>query len=374
MPARTIAVTDSSNVVPGSNPGGWQWDASITNTGAATAYLDTEQQATPTTGVPLSAGSTVIWQAGRPLWVTAPAATSLTITENSGAIFDAGAVASQILSQGLAGDIAQQINGLGVPSVDAPITLLDIAGGLDGGTVQCPQPGLGSIDCSTFASLQWTWQEQDQATNGTPWGTCLIGFHWYAPDGVTCVGRDHIRVMGDNGFSAEMTESYGRVQVRGPRLVITVQTFPLLNATFTFQVTASLRNVTRNSTWLGHGFVYTGNVNRHGTGLDRYFSVETPPNMAQNGYIATWIPVRSGRCSVFYSYNATVPGFGLDFVLHDSDAVAIGGVRAAGAGANSYTMLQQVMMPDRPVQLFMRNKGTAALVAAMQTTFVWEGD
>ena len=107
-----------SAVVAGSNPAGFAGDVSVVNAGDATAYLDTEHQDDATTGRPLSAGSTVVWQAGVPLWVTAPTPVPLLITDSAGAMFDAGAVAGQILAQGLAGQIAAAINVVGVPLVN----------------------------------------------------------------------------------------------------------------------------------------------------------------------------------------------------------------------------------------------------------------
>lgn len=99
-------------------PGGYQSAVNVKNTGTTTAYLDTQQGVA--SGYPLSVGSSLVWDAKRPLFVSADpgAGTTVIVTDNGGALFDASAVASQILGQGLSTQIASSIFASGIPVVE----------------------------------------------------------------------------------------------------------------------------------------------------------------------------------------------------------------------------------------------------------------
>lgn len=125
MATRRVTSTPISQLVPGSNPNGFSTDVMVTNAGAATAFLDTDHQQILGDGYPLSAGSSKVWLTGRPLWHSSPTGTQLVITDEAGLVFDAGAIAGQILDQGLADAIADQIKLAGVPVVNKIDVLYD---------------------------------------------------------------------------------------------------------------------------------------------------------------------------------------------------------------------------------------------------------
>lgn len=92
----------------------------VFNTGSTTVFLNDEDPIRdPSAGLPLTAGSSIPWDADRALFATCPTSGTLTVTTNSGIPFDAGAVAAQILSQGLAAQIAANIAISGAPPIDA---------------------------------------------------------------------------------------------------------------------------------------------------------------------------------------------------------------------------------------------------------------
>lgn len=69
---------------------------------------------------PLRVQSTIQWGEDQALYVASPTeGTTIVITQNAGQVFDASAIAGQILSQGLGANIAQQISLAGVPQIDA---------------------------------------------------------------------------------------------------------------------------------------------------------------------------------------------------------------------------------------------------------------
>lgn len=152
MATRTIAVTSSAKLAAGSNPNGYGDDVTILNTGTATAYIDSDQQDSTTSGQPLSAGSSLTWTKGQPLWTVAPTPTTLVVSDNSGPIFDAGAIAAQILAQGLAAQIASAINVVGVPAIESATVLLNYSQVTTAGQSTIP---LGApLDVSRYQSLR----------------------------------------------------------------------------------------------------------------------------------------------------------------------------------------------------------------------------
>lgn len=140
------------------------------NTGTTTIYLETDQQNTgPGAGQPLSPGSVQPWDAGLGLWAACPTAGTLLVSDNSQSPFDAGAIASQILGQGLAQDIANAIYITGAPPVDK-YTLLDDSGVFSGtGYVS------GPIDTTGYQSI-----EMGFANSATRIVPGRVSIQWYA--------------------------------------------------------------------------------------------------------------------------------------------------------------------------------------------------
>jgi hypothetical protein len=93
----------------------------VVNQGPDTVYLSDTDMPTGGVGYPLRPLSTVLWDQDRALYMaTAGSDTAnVIVMSNSGAVFDASAIASQILDQGLGTNIAQSISVKGVPLIDA---------------------------------------------------------------------------------------------------------------------------------------------------------------------------------------------------------------------------------------------------------------
>ena len=102
-------------------PSGLQSALTLKNVGAETVYLDSQANVN-TGGFPLGVNSSMVWDANRPLYAYAGNG-QLLVSENSGNLFDAQAVAAEIIAGGLAGDIAAQIALNGAPPIDQPVLL-----------------------------------------------------------------------------------------------------------------------------------------------------------------------------------------------------------------------------------------------------------
>lgn len=89
-------------------PNGRQNAITVKNTGGDVVYLAERSIGDPNGGFPLGAKSSIIWDAGKPLYAWAPTG-QLIIADNSGNLFDAQAIAGEIIAGGLAQDIATEI-------------------------------------------------------------------------------------------------------------------------------------------------------------------------------------------------------------------------------------------------------------------------
>jgi hypothetical protein len=99
------------------------WDSVlIINDGTQYAFLGNDSTVNVTSGFPLGPGSNKVWDGKQALYAVCVAGlpTTIRIIDNSGAMFDVTNVAGQILAQGLAGQIANAINVVGVPPIDRP--------------------------------------------------------------------------------------------------------------------------------------------------------------------------------------------------------------------------------------------------------------
>lgn len=84
----------------------------LSNDGPATVYVSFKPNASISDGLPISVGGTVIWDADRPCYGVADVGgAKLRVNSNSGPVTNPSAIASAIISQGLAGQIAAAIAG-----------------------------------------------------------------------------------------------------------------------------------------------------------------------------------------------------------------------------------------------------------------------
>jgi hypothetical protein len=133
-------------------PGRGQGPVTIYNAiGGATCYVDNEDPlGNPTNGIPLTAGSSLPWDGDQALYIVCPTSTQVVISDNSQTGTDAGAVASQLIAQGLATDIANAIALTGAPPIDkfAPLPSLPLTLATLNGAVTS-----ASIDVSAYQSI-----------------------------------------------------------------------------------------------------------------------------------------------------------------------------------------------------------------------------
>lgn len=164
-------------------------------------YLDDTRGMTASSGAILPPLATKIWKAGDPCFaVCASGKTAvLNASKNSGDLQDPAAIASSILQQGLASDIAQQIYITGAPPVDKGTVLASAS------VVNLPTNTSVATQLFNMAGFQ-SFSLNMFETNGTSQNTCRpFEVLWFADAGQTIeVAVDKyntcVNGVGANGF------------------------------------------------------------------------------------------------------------------------------------------------------------------------------
>lgn len=89
-------------------PGGAQGSQLLYNSGANVLYVSNDSSVA-LDGIPINPGASYPYDEQMPLWAYSPLGSTLTVNDGTGNLFDPSAIASQILSQGLAAAIASAI-------------------------------------------------------------------------------------------------------------------------------------------------------------------------------------------------------------------------------------------------------------------------
>lgn len=115
MTQYTVTVPDSGTATVFER-GDLNSGVTVKNTGTVAVFLVQSPNAGQEYGYALSPGSSVVWQAGTPLFVSGTGGTVF-ITSNTGSLFDSDALANAIIRGGLADEIAQRISVEGAPPI-----------------------------------------------------------------------------------------------------------------------------------------------------------------------------------------------------------------------------------------------------------------
>lgn len=125
----------STYVVTGTSPvqvhnDGYPETTTVYNKDTANTVYLLEYPQGFSTGFPLGPGSTITWDKGKALYLccdNAATTINVVVADNGGTLTDAGAIAGQIIAQGLATDIATQISLTGAPPIDVNTIIKNIA-------------------------------------------------------------------------------------------------------------------------------------------------------------------------------------------------------------------------------------------------------
>lgn len=285
----------STRTATGIDPGGFRAGATVKNVGSQIAYLGTDSTVTPVNGYALSAGSSVIWDAQRPLWGLAEPAgpTTVSVYENIGNLFDASAIAQALLSGGLANQIASAISISGAPPIDVNAILLDT-------TLACTAAGsvtTAAIDVTKYQSVTLWIQDAGQLMPLGANRNRAVYLVWSTPG--ASLGSEAFGLT-DQGSAVTSVPTYGlyRAPVRGATLQVAVYGNGLGNSNVRLIVVGSYKALSKSTYMLSEGQfqLVTGTgapANVLGSAEQGFASVALPPTFTTGDFFVP-LPSRSG--------------------------------------------------------------------------------
>lgn len=196
--ANNVVVTQTVTPI---YPAGVQSSITVYNSGTEIIYLGDSSSLQPANGFPVRPGSTVTWSAKQALYAVCDVTKSSTLVYDAGvdSVFDSAAVANQILTQGLAAQIANQIKLSGVPLIDMPsartASNLTINTSTPARQLVTSNPLVPVTDCSKYQSMVITLYETRQAFASVPIPARSVVVRWYDSTGTIVMDTDVLSVM-----------------------------------------------------------------------------------------------------------------------------------------------------------------------------------
>ena len=283
-------------------PGGFQESVTVKNSGSSVIYLSHLPKVT-TNDYPLSPGSSLVWDARKPLFAACAAGqtSTLLVLENSGNLFDASAVASQILTQGLATQIADAITLNGVPPIN-PFDLL-YSGSALGNQILVS----GRLATANYASLDLTVSEK--LPGAAPASPLPRDFtvSWYRntdadSDGPLAV--DYFHGISSEGTAYSDDGALVSLPVRGPFCYIVGSANARTTNTYQVRAVGSYRTIPKIQYSLSSGYhrIPAAPFVPIGEGLDRYVGFYAA-SVAAGTYVF-YVPHIKGRSLASCTFNS----------------------------------------------------------------------
>jgi len=360
--ARTLAVTSTAKAVFPNSANSEPVPQTIYNTGTVIVYLDEDQAVQPYSGVPLRPGSTIQWDADRCAYaVTDPGNIgALTVLDNQGYLFDAGAIATQILGQGLAADIATHIAISGAPPIDINALLLSQNVAILAADIRFPTASPFDLDMTRYQSVLITVEETPTASHTEPVAR-EIQVWWTDAAGVL-LDSGSFWVSDNNLSPAGFFASY-QTAVKGARMYLVAKanalnTGPVLavNVTGSYKPVAKSRTVIRSQRWLS-----SAALGARGSALDNFVSASVPvtPLLVTYGYP----PSKSGPATFSVRFTDVLTAGVLRVEVRDLAVDATLATAAAVIGSQVDTVSTFIHIPNRPLKLAIISSSTMTPVS-----------
>lgn len=308
----------------------------LVNTGAATIYLNSDQQPLiAASGFPLNPQAQVTWDEDLPLFASCATSSTLTVGDSSGIGFDPSTIAAAILAGSggltLAQQIAQAISITGAPPID------NIQGLNDSGiqTNNYVSPNIGTAGYQSVSFLF------DNSV-GTPTTNCTVTIQWFSASGAP---------VGTDNFAAGLgTTTQVTMPVRGA--IMNIQIFT--TGQFRIYTYGSFKSVDHVS-YLGAGTPGTitgGTLDGSGQlGVQSWFG--TVPI----GTSWSWVPdTVAGRAHISLRITTTTT-LGNSFVaLYRSANTYNGGINIydcdnAPNNTTGFVYNHEIILPPRPFEV-----------------------
>lgn len=340
--ARTLVITtDAKPVFPGSNASS-PVPQTIYNTGTAVVYLGEDDAVQPYSGAPLSPGSTIQWDPDRSCYaLTSPGMVgSVVVLDNEGYLFDAGAIANQILDLGLATDIAAQIALTGAPPIDR-ITNLGIPTIFGSGAFPV-------YDTSGYQTVMVKAIDIDTTPGPAPVARKWI-LQWTDASGALITREEF---WGQDYNSNGNADVIFRTSVKGQRLTITAEANATAGNQLTVSVTGSYKTVAKSTYMNPSAFWLAGGGVAYGSGYDNY-AARIYDAYPGNTQVDHYPPSKAGQCQFMVGALGTAGYTFRAYLLDLASGVPLYTTGLLTVPASGLIELPPVslLIPNRPLQV-----------------------
>lgn len=315
----------------------------------ATVYVDKYPGVTPSSGFPVPPLSTKIWSSGDDLYAISDSTAILNVSDNAGDVANPQAIATSLITSGLAGAIAAAITLSGVPVIDNLATL-------DNPTFTGSYVG-PVVDTSRYQSVNVL------VYKGTPASVGQIEIKWFDSTGALFLGHD-VGYWSD-GTPGTPVAIYG-VPVRGAKMQVNFTPVNPLSAGIVAVVYASYKVLPKaNFRTYGSGIAFggTGGTSEGGAQDWGYMTwsgtvpISTtwewhPDVIAGPAQLTTRFVTASANVSPIALYNNGGFALGLSTIYNEVGLTP----------ANGFTENTQLLLP--PVGLIYRIVNNSATVPA----------
>lgn len=315
----------------------------IYNVGTSTVYVT----ATPTTtgGFPLNAGDSLSWDPGSALYVYSTVAGKVYVSAEGHEYTSAQAIASQIMTAGLADSIAERIQVRGAPPIDKLTSLA---------TTTFPPPFTGNpsilISVAEWQSVVVRISEDVSAAGTVPTKHRTVILSWRDDaDFLTLYSETFLLSDANNnplgGFAFYNTFT---ASVKSPKLRITIlDDGPPLSTGVGLVVFGSYKSQEQSRYMCISAYPNAGLATVVGNGTDMMQSALITNKVA--GQIVTYLHTRSGPASV-HIYAGNVTTGGRIFVYDASDGFTILATSVIPVGAGPFVEKFDLIVPYRPLR------------------------
>jgi hypothetical protein len=341
-------------------PSGFDHAITLRNVGPNAIYLSDDTGLVAGIGYPLGSGSTMVWDAGQPLYAVCDigATSTLVHVRNRGQMFDATAIASQILAQGLAQSIADRVaasvlaaeiaSGIavsGAPSIDNMAAIYSHSQTVLSNNTPAASP---ILNVAAWQSLHL--MAMETGGGGTPTAR-EYDLQWYDATGMALM-LETLYVGNLGGAMGNMT--HYRTAVKASQVQLLPRPAIITGPP---ALTQTLYGSYKSVSVPQHRYVSSAAPTSPGTILgsnDGLWQVSyanpVPAGVTPNTYLA-YPSHNAGPVVVTYSANGLNAGQTVEFRLQDLITGTLlwsSGTLATGAGFSRGT--QNLVLPTRPLQ------------------------
>ena len=325
----------------------------LTNVGANVIYIDSQPQVTSTSGNVLNPGASIDWHDGQALYVVSALGSTLSVSTDSGNVFDPSSIASALTASGLALAIAQQTQLLGIPSIDQPAIIVSQTQNVASGVT--PTSSL-IINSTRYTSIIFSVNETAGAADTS---TRTVTVTWYADAAATIV-------MAVDTFMYYQYLAICRAQFlcKGAYFKITSTSNPNPNTnTIVWTIVGTTRNLDENIQ-LKSGALGFGGANTE-TNIDRRLFLVTGTATGPGSFSYSFPDIICGPC-VIEANTQDSPGTGNVFAWDIQETVGGHSIQSGNFGAAGVTGTnggesRQIILPRVPIQIQIFNNYALAL-------------